>query len=159
MAQTSLYRSLPADRRLAIVTHLLTTRKESRALFIARIVARGGGFRAVTVSGWSRDQLAREIVRLNAQSASDEIDLLQSLYLEMRPEIQIAFLDAAGVKHEGGSIDEKLEVPYTSAEMVAKAAGVVRAQFGEDGLHYLRTIARFNGVAWPGIDALIGDAG
>lgn len=154
MAPVSLYRSLTAERRLALVTHLLTTRKEVRARFVARLVARGGGFRAVTVNGWPLAQLAREFVRLNAQSLEDEIELLQALYLEVEPGIQACFLDAAGVKHEGGAIDEGLEPPFADAAAVAKAAAAVREQFGEDGAHYLRTIARYNGAAWPGIDAL-----
>ncbi len=155
MATTSLYRELSADRRLALVTHLLTTRKESRAFFVARIVAKGGGFRAKTVAGYSREQLAKEVVRLNAQSDNDEVELLQALYLEMRPELQIAFLDACGVKHENGSIDEKLEMPYASAATVEKGVAALRAQFGDEGLHYLRTCARYNGAAWPGLDELI----
>ncbi len=52
MAQPSLYRALSSERRLAIITHLLATRKEMRAVLVARLVARGGGFRAVTVASW-----------------------------------------------------------------------------------------------------------
>ena len=151
MAPTSLYRARPAERRLALVTHLLTTRKETRAFFIARVVAKGGGFRPKTIAGYSREQLAKEVVRLNAQNDNDEVELLQALYLEVRPEIQVAFLDACGVKHENGTIDEKLEVPYASPVTVEKAAAALRAQFGEDGQHYLQTIARYNGAAWPGL--------
>jgi hypothetical protein len=156
MASTSLYRELPVERRLALVTHLLATRKETRAFFVARIVAKGGGFRVKTVAAYSREQLAKEVVRLNAQNDNEEVDLLQALYLEVRPEIQIAFLDACGVKHEKGSIDESVVVPYASADTVQKAAAAVRAQFGADGLHYLRTCARYNGPAWPGLDTLLG---
>ena len=155
MAAPSLYRSLSAERRLALVTHLLTTRKEWRARFVARLVARGGGFRAVTVNSWPPAQLAREVVRLNPQSADDEVELLQALYLEVQPEIQASFLDAAGVAHAAGVIAEGAEPPYASEAAVATGAAAVRAQHGDDGLHYLRTIARYNGAAWPGIDALV----
>lgn len=126
-----------------------------RARFVARLVARGGGFRAVTVSSWPVAQLAREVVRLNAQLAEDEGDLLQALYLEVEPGIQASFLDAAGVPHEGGVMPEALEPPYASAAAVAMAAAAVRATHGEAGLHYLQTIARYNGAAWPGLDALL----
>ncbi len=155
MATPSLYRALPAERRLALVTHLLTTRKDMRARYVARLVARGGGFRAVTVSSWPVAQLAREVVRLNAQSAEDEVDLLQALYLEVEPAIQASFLDAAGVPHEGGVMPEALEPPYASAAAVATAAAAVRGKHGDAGLHYLQTIARYNGAAWPGLDALL----
>ena len=140
---------------MALVTHLITTRQDMRARFIARIVERGGGFRAATLAGWPIQKLASEVVRLNAQSKDDEMDLLQALYLEVEPGIQISFLDAAGVAHENGVIAETLEPPYTNEAAVAKAAASLRAKYGEDGVHYLRTIARYNGAAWPGIDALI----
>ncbi len=151
MATSSLYRSLSPDRRLEIVRHALKARKEIRALYVARIVAKGGGFRPVTVAKWPPDQLAEAFVRMNAQTPEDELDLLQVYYLEMHPEIQACFLDAAGVKNDKGVLPEGLEPPYASAEAVAKGAAAVRAQFGEDGAHYLRVIARYNGAAWPGL--------
>jgi hypothetical protein len=155
MATPSLYRALPSDRRLALVTHLITTRQDMRARFIARIVARGGGFRAATLTRWPLAQLAREVVRLNAQTPDDEVDLLQALYVEVEPGIQVSFLDAAGVAHENGVIADSVKPPYASEAAVAKAAAALRAEFGDQGEHYLRTIARYNGAAWPGLDALL----
>jgi hypothetical protein len=155
MATTSLYRSLPAERRLALVTYLLASHKEARALYAQRIVAKGGGFRAVTVQSWPAERLAREVVRLNAQTADDEMDLLQLLYVDFAPEIQTAFLDSAGVRHTNGTIDESLQAPYADAAAVVRAADVVHRQFWDDGLHYLRTIARYNLAAWPGLDDVL----
>lgn len=147
---TSVYRSLPAARRVALLTRLISERKDSRALFTQRMAARGG-FRAVTLQQWPAAKLAQEVVRMNAQTAEDEVDLLQALYVDMEPAIQIAFLQAAGVKAAGAVIDEALEPPYAAAEPVARAAALVREQFGEEGMHYLRTIARYNPAGWPGI--------
>lgn len=155
MPTTSPYRSLPADRRVALITQAMKLHRELRTLYAQRLVARGGGFRAVTVNSWPPAQLAREVVRLNPQSADDEVELLQALYLEVQPEIQASFLDAAGVAHAAGVIAESAEPPYASEAAVATGAAAVRAQHGDDGLHYLRTIARYNGAAWPGIDALV----
>lgn len=156
MAPTSLYRALPAEKRTQLVLHMLARHKEARPRFIGRLVSRGGGFRAVTMQNWPAAQLAREVVRLNAQTAMDEVDLLQALYLEVEPQYQVDFLDAAGIKHEGGVIPEDMETPYASAEAVAKAAKALQAKHGEAGLHYLQTIARFNGAAWPGLHDLVG---
>ncbi len=152
----SLYRSLPTARRVALLTRLISERKESRALFIQRMSARGG-FRAVVLLKWPAARLAYEVVRMNAQTAEDEVDLLQALYVDIEPAIQTAFLHAAGVRAEGATIDETLEPPYAAEPMVASAAGLVRDQFGADGLHYLRTIARYNPAGWPGIVALLAD--
>jgi hypothetical protein len=102
--------------------------------------------------------LAAEIVRLNAQTATDELDLLHLLYVEIDPSIQITFLDAAGVPHENGVMPEDLEIPYAEESAVARAAVAVREKHGDDGERYLRTLARYSPAAWPGVDRIVGDA-
>jgi hypothetical protein len=155
VANPSPYRSLPVARRVALLTTVLSSHRDTRALYIQRLVAKGGGYRAVTLQSWAPERIAREVVRLNAETASDEVELLQFLYVDAEPEIQIAFLDATGVKHEAGKIDEHVDTPYADAATVAMGAEAVREKFGEDGLHYLRTIARYNPIAWPGLDAYL----
>jgi hypothetical protein len=155
MAKTSLYRALPAARRVALVTHAIVTYKGAKALYASRLVAKGGGFRAATLVSWPPERLAKEIVRLNAESATDELELLQVLYVDMEPGIQITFLNAAGVTHENGVLPEGLEPPYAPAEAVAAGAAAVKAAHGEDGEHYLRTLVRYNLAAWPGLDTLV----
>ena len=90
MATPSPYRSLAASRRVALLTHALTAHRESRATYVQRLVARGGGFRAATLQTWSADRLAREVIRLNAETAHDELELLQLLYVDLEPAIQIS---------------------------------------------------------------------
>lgn len=158
MANPSPYRSLSPERRTALVTHAIKASRDSRAIFMHRLASRPGGFRTVTLQSWPADKLAREVVRLKAESSQDEFDLLHLLYVELEPSIQVAFLDAAGVPHEDARMPDDLEAPYTDAESVARAAGVVRAQFAEEGERYLRTLARYNPEGWPGITALIADA-
>lgn len=153
MPPQSPYRSLPAERRVALLVSAMSASREVRALYAGRLVARGGGFRAATLLAWPVERLAKEVVRLNAQSASDELDLLQYLYVDLEPAIQITFLDAAGVKHDNGKIEESLEPPFADAEAVARGADAVKAAHGEDGLRYLRTLVRYNLAAWPGLDA------
>lgn len=119
-----------------------------------RLSSRPGGIRAVTLKTWPVDRLAKEIVRLNAQTAQDEFDLMHLLYVELEPAIQIAFLDAAGVKHEGGQMADDLASPYTDEAGVKRGAEVVRAQFGADGERYLQTLLKYNRDGWPGIEAV-----
>ncbi len=151
----SLYRELPAAKRVALLTTLISQRKDSRAVFIQRMVSRGGGFRAATLQTWPAAKLAAEVVRMNAQTAEDELDLLQALYVDIEPAIQELFLKVAGVKANGASIDETLEPPFASAESVRKAADAIIAQFGADATHYLRTIAKYAPSAWPGVDEIV----
>ena len=153
MATPSPYRTLPAARRVALVTHAIKVNRDARAVYAARLVSRGGGFRAATVQGWPADRLAREVVRLGAESASDELDLLQMLYVELEPEIQSTFLDAAGVPHTNGAMAEDLTPPFADEEAVRRGVAAVRERHGEDGERYLRTLARYASEGWPGIDA------
>jgi hypothetical protein len=155
MSKASLYRALPAPRRVELVLHAITNHKGARALYASRLVAKGGGFRAATLMTWPADRLAKEIVRLNAESAQDELELLQLLYVDLDPSIQITFLEAAGVAHEKGVIPEGLEPPYAAADAVAKGAMAVIASHGDAGLHYLRVLVKYNLVAWPGLEAHI----
>ena len=119
-----------------------------------RLVGKGG-FRAVTVMSWPPERLAREIVRMNAETAQDELEMLQLLYVDLEPAIQTTFLEAAGVSHEDGKMAEDLEPPYADAESVRRAAAVVRERHGDDGVHYLRTLARYSADGWPGIVELV----
>jgi hypothetical protein len=155
MATPTPYRSLTAERRIALVQRAITTSKEVRALWIARLIAKGGGFRPQTLQTWPPERLAREAVRLRAETPQDEFDLLHLLYVDLEPGIQVDFLDAAGLKHEGGRIPDDLEAPYADADAVQRAAAAVREKHGEDGERYLRTLARYNREAWPGIEALV----
>ena len=149
MSKLSPYRSLPPERRVALVTHVMKSSKEGRDQFIQRLVQRGGGFRAVTLRTWPIDKLAREIVRMKAETPTDELDLLQMLYVDLEPGIQTTFLDAAGVKHENGKMPDDLEPPYTDGDGVLKGISAVREKHGDDAEHYLTTIAKYSHDGWP----------
>ncbi|MCU0619136.1 MAG: hypothetical protein MUF40_04430 [Gemmatimonadaceae bacterium] len=94
MPPTSPYRTLPVERRVALVHHLIKADRAAHVTFVQRIVAKGGGFRAVAVAKWPTDRLAKEVVRMQAETPQDELDLLQTLYVDVEPAIQITFLDS-----------------------------------------------------------------
>jgi hypothetical protein len=155
MAIASPYRTLPVATRLALVTHEVSRNREARDGYIGRIVSRGGGFRPEKLRKWPADQLAREIVRHNLETPQDELSLLVALYVDVEPAIQIAFLDLAGVRREGASIPEDLAPPFAEAEVIRRSADALIQQFGDDARRYLRTIALYNGEAWPGLEAYV----
>lgn len=155
MINVSPYRSLPAEKRIALVGHIIRTSREGRMIFVQRMVSRGG-FRAKAVAQWPAEKLAAEVVRTKAESSQDERDLLHLLYVEIEPQIQIAFLDAAGVKHVNGKMDDDLTAPYTDAAAVERGARAVKEGHGEDGVRYLRTLARYAAAGWPGIEKQVG---
>ena len=158
MADASPYRSLPVETRQRLVEHELRTDKSVRQAFIQAIVSKGGGFRPETLRKWPTSQLAREVVRRNLETFGDELRLLQLLYVELEPDLQIAFLDACGVKHTNGSIDDEGEGDAALADeaTVREAADTLLAAHGERGRHYLRTIASYNSEAWPGLRVHLG---
>ena len=158
MAISSPYRTLPAERRLSLVTHEIANNRQSRDGYIARIVSRGGGFRPEKLRKWPADQLAREVVRHNLESFQDELSLMVLLYVELEPELQIAFLDSLGVQHNKGSIPEELQPPFASVENVGAAAESLIKKHGDDARRYLRTIAMYNAEAWPGLAEAIASA-
>ena len=149
MANSSPYRTLPAPRRLALVSHDISTSSEARDTYVRAIAARGGGFRPEKLRKWPADQLAREVVRHNLETAHDELRLMVTLYVELEPARQIEFLDATGVRRDGASIPEDLEPPFADATRIRSAAEALIATHGDEARRYLRTIARYNEAAWP----------
>ncbi len=154
MANPNPYRALPAAQRVALLTHAIKSHRDARALYAQRLVGKGG-FRAVTLMSWPPERLAKEIVRLSAETSQDELEMLRLLYVELEPGIQSTFLEAAGVKHDNGQMDEELTTPYADAESVNRAAVVVQDQHGDEGLNYLRTLARYSADGWPGIEEFV----
>ena len=155
MATQTPYRTLPAEKRVQLVTHVIKASKEGRAIMVQRMMSRGG-FRPATLQSWPAEKLASEIVRMKAESGNDELDLLHLLYVELEPAIQATFLDAAGVKHDNGKIPEDLQSPYADEAGVKRGVAAVRANHGEEGERYLRTLARYAAEAWPGIVGAVG---
>jgi hypothetical protein len=151
MAFVSPYRSLPVARRVSLLVHEIQHSRESRNSYIQRVVSGGGGFRPETLKKWPPEQLAREIVRRNLETMHDEAALLQLLYVELEPQLQIDFLDGAGVPHTKGVIPEDMQAPCATPEAVRKSAEALMAKHGEEGKTYLKTIAVYNGEAWPGL--------
>ncbi len=151
MSMPSPYRTLPIERRVALVEHDLRNSRDSRDAYIMRLVSKGGGFRPETVRKWKIEQLAAEVVRRKLETLQDEVGMLQALYVELEPGIQTEFLNATGVDHKNGQISEDLAVPFAGQPAVVAAATALRDAHGDDGVRYLRTIALYNGEAWPGL--------
>jgi hypothetical protein len=155
MPPLSPYRSLPVERRVALVAYEIKTQRDARAIFVQRLVGRGGGFRPASFQNWPAERLAQEVVRLKVESAQDELGLMQTLYVDLEPSIQSTFLDAAGVKHVNGRIDEDAEPPYCTADAVKVGAAAAITQHADEGARYLRTIHRYASESWPGLDAIV----
>lgn len=159
MKRLSPYRSLPAEQRIALVLHDISTNPAQREAIVRRIVARPGGFRLETVRKRPNEQLAREVVRFALEGAGEEVALLQTLYLELEPALQVEFLDRTAVSRDGAMIAEEVQPPFASAEKVREASLALVAAHGDAARHYLRTIATYNAEAWPGLGELLAELG
>jgi hypothetical protein len=157
MSAQSPYRQLPVERRVSLIAHELKKSRQAREGYIMRLVGKGGGFRPQTLRKWPVEQLAKEVVRRNMETPEEQLGLLQLLYVELEPQLQIDFLDAAGVAHENGSMPEELEPPFAKDEAVKAAAEGLLAKHGESARHYLVTIATYNGEGWPGLAGMLGE--
>jgi hypothetical protein len=155
MPPLSPYRTLPVERRVALVTYELKTQRDARAIFVQRLVSRGGGYRPASFQNWPAERLAQEVVRLKVESAQDELGLMQTLYVDMEPAIQTTFLDAAGVKHTNGRMEDGVEPPYCGESATKAGADAAIAAHGDEAVRYLRTIHRYAAADWPGLDAII----
>ena len=151
MSAQSPYRQLPVERRVSLIAHELRKSRQARDGYILRLVSKGGGFRPQTLRKWPVEQLAAEIVRRGMESAEEQLGLLQLLYVELEPGLQMAFLDAAGVAHENGSMADDLAMPFADQALVRSAAESLLTTHGEAARHYLVTIATYNGEGWPGL--------
>lgn len=158
MKTLSPYKLLPVEQRTALVTAMLSRHPASRSAFITRLASRKGGFRAATFQPWPAEKIAREVVRAGVENIQDEVDLLQLLYVELEPAIQITFLDAAGVKHDNGTMPEELAPPFTDEAGTARAVRAVMASHGAAADHYLLTLATYAQAGWPGIVHAITEA-
>ncbi|MCA0377410.1 MAG: hypothetical protein LCH84_17335 [Gemmatimonadetes bacterium] len=160
MARTlSPFKTLPMERRQWLILQALARHKGAKALYAGRIAARGGGFRAATLLTWPAEKLAKEALRLGALNATDELELLQMLYVDLEPTYQIAFLDAAGVPHENGVMSEDLTAPFAPEERVRAAATALLASHRDAARHYLQTLVTYNLQGWPGLDAVVSAEG
>jgi len=149
------FRLLDTERRRWLLLQAMAKHKGAKAIYAQRIAAKGRGFRAATLLGWPAERVASECLRIGALTPQDELELLQLLYVDLEPQIQITFLDACGVRHEHGVIPEELEPPYAAADAVARAATAVVAAHGDTGRHYLQTLVTYNLPGWPGLDSAI----
>jgi hypothetical protein len=52
---------------------------------------------------------------------------------------------------------EELQPPYADADAVRRAADLVRERHGDDGVRYLRTLARYSREGWPGIETIVAE--
>ncbi len=105
-------------------------------------------FRPKSVVGLPREKKARHLVALGAVSELVAARLLVAYHLAHQRGMMGSFLDALGLKHENGLIEEE-EVPPQTAERLGEAAQAIAAQYpAEDVALYLSTLVWQDPDTW-----------
>ena len=105
-------------------------------------------FRAKSVVALPRDKKARHLVALGTVSELVAARLLVAYHLAHQRPMMGSFLDAMGIKHDQGLIEEE-EVAAQSPERLREAAATLASQYpAEDVALYLSTLVWQDPETW-----------
>jgi hypothetical protein len=120
----------------------------------ALFVARQKRFRPKTIIALDTDRKARHLASLAALPDTIAARALVAYHLAEQRPMMGAFLDALGIKHENGVIEQDEVRP--DASKLAGAASAIARQFPPDQVSlYLKTLVCQDPETWGGLSALI----
>ena len=148
---SQLWKQLPPDRKLQAAEAFWGD--ENAALEQAEVIvaiAQRIKFRPKSVVALPREKKARHLVALGAVSELVAARLLVAYHLAQQRPMMGSFLDAMGIKHDQGLIEEQEEeVPPPSAERLREAAASLAGQYpAEDVALYLSTLVWQDPETW-----------
>jgi hypothetical protein len=112
-------------------------------------------FRPKSLQQMPADRLAKHLAGVSDVSDGISTRALISYHFAAQRPLMGAFLDALGISHENGLINQEDTAP-PSAEALATAVASVRAAFPtEDVDLYLRTLVALDGGTWEKLDGLV----
>ena len=107
-----LWKALTPEERAAAITAAMADDENGWVKNTTRTAVAGAiKFRPQTVATWPRQKLISEAARLPIDDVSLLSAYLVDLHLGTRRPMMATFLDAVGVKHEGGRIDTEATGP------------------------------------------------
>jgi hypothetical protein len=146
---SQLWKQLSPDRRLQAADAFWADENAAieQAEAIATIAQRIK-FRPKSVVGLPREKKARHLVALGAVSELVAARLLVAYHLTHQRAMMGSFLDALGIKHEDGLIDDE-EVSPPSPDKLREAAQAIAGQYpAEDVALYLSTLVWQDPETW-----------
>ena len=122
----------------------------------ALFVAQQKKFRPKTVIALDEAHKARHLASIASLPDTIAARALVSYHLSEQRPMMGAFLDALGIKHQNGLIEQDDVKP--DASKLASAASVIARQFPADEVSlYLKTLVCQDPETWGGLSALIAD--
>jgi len=119
------------------------------------LVAQTKKFRPKTINGLDLDRRARHLSSMPSLPDAIAARALVVYHLADQRPMMGAFLDALGIAHENGLIQEDTVKP--DADKVPAAVDVLRKQFpAEDVALYLETLFCQDPETWGALEALVG---
>ena len=116
-------------------------------------IARRLNFRAKSVRALPLERKAKHLSQLPDVSDAVATRALISYHFTSKRDLMAAFLDALGIAHENGVINEE-SVPPPSAEKLTSAIAAVKQSFPpEDVDLYLKTLVTLDSDTWAGVEA------
>lgn len=159
-APAQLWKDMSEAQRMAAATafwsdeHSLAEQAE-----VVGLIARKINFRPKSVLAMPVERKAQQLARLGRLSDLVAARLLVTYHLAHQRPMMGAFLDALGIAHEDGLINEE-HVEKPSAEALAAAAeGIAAAYPSEDVRLYFLTLLLQDPDTWGGLEAFVGQAG
>ena len=119
----------------------------------AFLIAQQKKFRPKTVIGLDVDRKARHLATLGGLPDAMAARALIVYHLAEQRPMMGAFLDALGIKHEQGLIEEEAVKP--DADKIGPAAALLAQQFPADDVRiYLKTLLSQDPETWGGLAGL-----
>jgi len=122
-------------------------------------IARRLNFRAKSVQALPVERRTKLLAQLGDVSDAVATRALISYHFKTKRELMAAFLDALGITHENGLINEETVAPPDRAKLEA-AIAQVRSAFGQTDVDlYLRTLSVLDGDTWAEVESAMASQG
>jgi hypothetical protein len=148
-----LWKALSPEERVAAITAALADDENGWVKTTTRVaVASAIKFRPQTVATWPRQKLVTEAARVPIDDVQLLSAFLVDLHLGTRRPMMAAFLDAVGVKHDGGRIDTEASGPIeVTPERLRTAADDLASRYPLDEVvTYFLTLLLQDAETWGG---------
>ena len=150
---------MPAEKRLVAAEAFWRDDQGDIALQHAEAIAsiaRRLNFRAKSVQALSVDRKARHLSQMSDVSDAVATRALIAYHFTAKRDLMAAFLDALGIKHDDGLINEET-VAAPPRDKLVEAIATLRQSFPADDVDlYLRTLSTLDGDTWGEVEAAMG---
>jgi hypothetical protein len=157
LTPSRLWKSMTIDQRQR-AAHAFWSDEEARddQLQASLLIAQQKKFRPKTIVALDLDRKARHLASLAMLPDPLAARALIVYHLADHRAMMGAFLDALGIKHENGLIDEESVKP--DAAKLPTAVSKIKGEFAPDDVKlYLRTLVCQDPDTWGGLTGMIGD--